>query len=259
MFANAVRASSTNGISSASVEQKLNQVSPKDEPSSSSSWNAERPSNNANDNSQDGFPRSRESSNQGEKTRESSVSRLRPTGTAVSKNVTCQKCKEVGHAAENCTIVSPRASGIDASIARSVKGEMSKGSKLKAAIEAAMLKKPGICRKKKESESEGLSSSNVDASCEIASQNQLPVLNKMNEGTHEGQANLGTCSSNSNKLTNIDTVKELNLHSNDTVFPNKVGDSDSIAPSAGKPSRASATSSVLVMMSAIPEHEYIWQ
>ncbi|CAK7333685.1 unnamed protein product [Dovyalis caffra] len=214
-----VRASSTNGISSISVEQKLNQLSPKDEPSSSSSWNAERQSNNANENLQDGLSRSRESSNQGEKARESSVSRLRHAGTTGLKNVTCQKCKEIGHATENCTAVSHLASGTDASTSsRTVREEMSKGSKLKAAIEAAMLKKPGIYRKKKESDrSDGLSLSNVDASGEVASQDQFSVLNKMIEGTLEGQANLGTSSPEFCKLTNINNVKQLNQHSTDAV------------------------------------------
>ncbi|XP_011012546.1 PREDICTED: uncharacterized protein LOC105116774 isoform X6 [Populus euphratica] len=251
-----VQASSKNGISSNSAEQKLNQINPKDEPSSSS-WNA---ASNATENLQDGLPRSRESSNQGEKARENSLSRLRPAGITGLKNVTCQKCKEICHATENCTVVSPLASGTDVSASRIPKEEMSKGRKLKAAIEAAaMLKKPGIYRKKKEiDQSDGLSSSNVDESGEIASQDQLSVLNKMSEGTDEGQANISASSSDFCKSTIINNVKQLNEHSNDAVCPFKVG-SDSIAPYLGKPVHDSAEKSVLTKMSAIPEHEYIWQ
>ncbi|KAJ6884298.1 hypothetical protein NC652_031331 [Populus alba x Populus x berolinensis] len=252
-----VRVSSTHGISSSSVEQKLNQISPKDEPSSNS-WNAERQLNNANENLQDGLPQSRESSNQGEKVRESSVSLLRPADTTGLKIVTCQKCKEVGHATENCTVVSPMASGTDVPISRTAREGMRKGSKLKAAIEVAMLKRPGIYRKKKESDqSDGLSLLNVDASSEI--QDQFSVLNKMNEGTLERQANHGASSSELSKSTNINNVKQLNEHSTDTVCPSKVGQLDSVAPYLGKPAHTSVEKSVLMKMSAIPEHEYIWQ
>ncbi|XP_011012545.1 PREDICTED: uncharacterized protein LOC105116774 isoform X5 [Populus euphratica] len=249
-----VQASSKNGISSNSAEQKLNQINPKDEPSSSS-WNA---ASNATENLQDGLPRSRESSNQGEKARENSLSRLRPAGITGLKNVTCQKCKEICHATENCTVVSPLASGTDVSASRIPKEEMSKGRKLKAAIEAAaMLKKPGIYRKKKEiDQSDGLSSSNVDESGEIASQDQLSVLNKMSEGTDEGQANISASSSDFCKSTIINNVKQLNEHSNDAVCPFKVG-SDSIAPYLGKPVHDSAEKSVLTKMGSDSTSPYL--
>ncbi|KAJ6360383.1 hypothetical protein OIU77_004403 [Salix suchowensis] len=250
------RVSSTPGSSSASVEQKSNQISPKDEPSSSS-WNAERLYNNANENMQDGLPQSRESSTQGEKVRESSVSHLRPTGTTGLKIVTCQKCKEVGHATENCTAVSPMTPGTDVPASRTAREGMSKDSKLKAAIEAAMLKRPGIYRKKKESDqSDGVPLLNVDAGSEI--QDRFSVLNKMNEGTLEGQVNLGVSSSEFCKSANINNVKQLNEHSTDTVCLSKAGQLDSTAPYMGKPAH-SVEQSALVKMSAIPEHEYIWQ
>lgn len=257
MFANAARVSSTPGSSSASVEQKSNQISPKDEPSSSS-WNAERLYNNANESLQDGLPQSRESSTQGEKVRESSVSHLRPTGTTGLKIVTCQKCKEVGHATENCTVASPMTSGTDVPASRTAREGTSKDSKLKAAIEAAMLKRPGIYRKKKESDqSDGVPLLNVDAGSEI--QDRFSVLNKMNEGTLEGQVNLGVSSSEFCKSANINNVKQLNEHSTDTVCLSKVGQLDSTAPYMGKPAHTSVEQSALVKMSAIPEHEYIWQ
>ncbi|KAJ6422556.1 hypothetical protein OIU84_027508 [Salix udensis] len=247
-----VRASSTNGISSNSMEQKLNQISPKDEPSSSS-WNAERLSCNATENLQDGLPQSRESSNQGEKARENSLSHLRPVGITGLKNVIC-KNKEIGHATENCTVVSPLASGTDVSTSRIPRVEMSKGSKLKAVV-AAMIKKPGIYRKKKEiDQSNGLSSSNVDESGEIASQDQLSVLNKMSEGTDEWQANIGASTSEFCKSTDINNVKLLNEYSNDAVHPSgeksvltKMG-LDSIAPYLWKPVHPSAEKSVLTKM-----------
>ncbi|XP_020534377.1 uncharacterized protein LOC105632478 isoform X2 [Jatropha curcas] len=258
-----VRSSAMNGMSSASIEQKSNQVIPKDEPSSSSSWNAERQSHNIDENLQ-GLSRSRESSDQSEKTRESSVTRLRPAVTAGLKSVTCQKCKEIGHAAEFCTICSPRPSGTDTSAARIVREDMSKGSKLKAAIEAAMLRKPGIFRKKKEiDQSDGLLSSNVDVTSEAASHDQFSVSNKLrnmisDEGTDEGQANIGLSSSESCKQMNINNVKQLNVNSADIVLPLKVGE-DTMVPSGGKPCHSLTATPLFSKMLTIPEHEYIWQ
>ncbi|XP_021676372.2 uncharacterized protein LOC110661878 isoform X2 [Hevea brasiliensis] len=260
-----VRSLPANGISSAFVEQKLNQVSPKDEPSSSSSGTAERPYHNMDENLQDGLSRSRESSNQSEKTRESSVSRSRPAITAGPKNITCQKCKEIGHATDCCTVVSPRASVVDTSAARTVREDMSKGSKLKAAIEAAMLKKPGIFKKKKESDqSDGLSSLNVDVTFEIAPHDQFSVSNKIrnmisDEGTEEGQANIGICSSENYKEANINNEKQLNVHSTDAVSPFKAMVLDSTIPSLGKPIHALGATPLFSKMLIIPQHEYIWQ
>ncbi|KAJ9185636.1 hypothetical protein P3X46_005242 [Hevea brasiliensis] len=260
-----VRSLPVNGMSSAFVEQKLNQVSPKDEPSSSFSWTAERPYHNVDENVQDGLSRSRESSNQSEKSREISVSRMRPAITAGQKNITCQKCKEIGHATEFCTFVTPWASGMDTPSARTVREDVSQGSKLKVAIEAAMLRKPGIFRKKKESEqSDGLSSSNVDITSEIASHDQFSVSNKVrnvisDEGTDEGQANLGISSLENYRQTNINNEKQLNVHSTDAVFPFKARDLDSTVPSIGKPSCALAAMSLFSKILTIPEHEYIWQ
>ncbi|KAG8649945.1 hypothetical protein MANES_08G161100v8 [Manihot esculenta] len=259
-----VRSLPANGISSAVVEQKLNQVSPKDEPSWSS-WIAERPCNNVDENLQDGLSRSRESSNQSEKTRESSVSRPRPTMMAGPKNVTCQKCKEIGHATECCTVVSPQASVIDTSAARIGREDMGKDGMLKAAIEVVMLKKPGIFRKKRKSDqSDGMSSSNVDATSEIASHDQFSVSNKMrnmisDEVTDEGQANLGISSSENYKQININNEKQFNVHSTNAVFPFKAGELGSTIPSTVKSSHSLAATPHFSKMLTIPDHEFIWQ
>ncbi|KAJ4829184.1 hypothetical protein Tsubulata_007878 [Turnera subulata] len=251
-----VRVTSVSGVSNASAEHKLNQFSPKEEPSSGLSWTTEKPSNSDNENLQDGLPHSWESSNQDEKTMEGSVTRLRPTENAGSKSVACQPGKEAGHAAETCTTLS---SANDAPTARSVRQETNKGSKLKAAIEAAMLKKPGICRKRKENEQHDvLSSSNVDANCEIASQDKISGLNKTGEATHEGPAKLGTCQSVSFGQTDVNSPRQLNALSTGAVFPSKFS-SDSIVPSSIKRSFQSASISAHARMLPIPEHEYIWQ
>ncbi|XP_022743833.1 uncharacterized protein LOC111294704 [Durio zibethinus] len=128
----AVGVSSTNGC--ISFDQKLNQVSLKEEPSSSSSWTAERQPSNFNGVMSDVLSRSLDSTNQSEKSRESSVSHP-------SKSVPCVKCKEMGHTAEYCSV--SLASGADLSAPKTFR-EINKGNKLKAAIEAAIRLRPGI-------------------------------------------------------------------------------------------------------------------
>ncbi|XWS42848.1 hypothetical protein CRYUN_Cryun16bG0049800 [Craigia yunnanensis] len=217
----AVEVSATNGHISS--EQKLNQISLKEEPSSSSS--SERQPRNFNGVMSGGLSRSLDSTNQSEKSRESAVSRS-------SKSVPCLKCKEMGHTAEYCSV--SLASGSDLSAPRTSREEINKGSKLKAAIEAAMRLKPGIC--------------------ERTSQDPLSVSNKAKnmisvDGTHEGQTNL--CNQAS-----IGKKKLLNSHSIDAV---------SVVSSVGNLSMRDisvpplATVSAVSKMSAIPEHEYIWQ
>ncbi|GAV86202.1 hypothetical protein CFOL_v3_29635 [Cephalotus follicularis] len=248
---------SANGICNSS-EQKLNAIRPKDEPLSSC-WTADVPFNNADGALQDGVPWSLESTNQSEKTRESSDTGLKPNMTMSSKGVPCQTCKEIGHAAEHCSVGILQASFTDASAARNSRDEMNKDNKLKAAIEAAMQKRPGIFGKNKvPDQSDGLSVSGIELNTERASQD-LSVLNKMKtmvsiEGTYEGQV---SCSSGSHKLTVITNLKQLNSHDVDLF---RVGDLDSVVPSVGKPTmRDWPGHDFAPAFSVVPEHEYIWQ
>lgn len=252
-----------NGMSSSSAEQKPNLVIPKDEPSSSSSWTADRPSNSVNEILQDGLPRSLESTTHGEKI---NVSRPRPTLTTGSKGVPCQKCKEMGHDVESCPITSPQVSSIDVPAGKNSREEKIKGNKLKAAIEAAMHKLPvSYGRNRVNDQSDGLCMTSVDSDCERASQEQLSVSNKTKnmisfEETHEAQTNIRNCSSDSYKQSTINHAKQFGANSSDL----RVGDPSSTAPLGKAPMRdlsshALAASSILLKMSAIPEHEYIWQ
>lgn len=251
------------------AEEKLNQVSSKDEPVATHSLNAERSSNNADGIVQDGLHWSQEITNQHEKTRESSNIRsaTRPTAASASKGVFCQKCKEIGHVAEFCMVGIPQASGTDISAARSSREEMHKGNKLKAAIHAALLRRPEFYRKKRVlDQPDDLSIPNTDLNYEIASHDQMLVSNKLKdatstEGSSEGPTILGSSTSESSKQTTGNSLKQLGLHPID-VFSSKLGDSYSNAVSVGKstirhlPCQAS---SVLLKKSVIPEHEFIWQ
>ncbi|XP_041013046.1 uncharacterized protein LOC121256342 isoform X2 [Juglans microcarpa x Juglans regia] len=262
-------ASSTSGMCGSTAEQKLNQVCSKDEPVATHSLNAVRSSNNAEGIVQDGLHWSQEITNQHEKTRESSSIRsaTRPTTASASKGVVCQKCKEIGHVGEFCTVSIPQASGTDISAARSSKEEMHEGNKLKAAIHAALLRRPEFYRKKRVlDQSDDLSISNADLNYEIASHDQMLVSNKLKdamstEGSSEGPAILGSSTSESSKQTTVNSLKQFGLHPID-VFSAKVGDSCSNAVSVGKPTIRHfpcQASTVLLKKSVIPAHEFIWQ
>ncbi|XVF06832.1 hypothetical protein REPUB_Repub06bG0085100 [Reevesia pubescens] len=219
----AIGVSSTNGRISS--EQKLNQVSLKEEPSSSSSWTAERQPSNFNGVMSDGLSRSLDSTNQSEKSRESSVSRP-------SKSVPCLKCKEMGHTAEYCSV--SHGSVADLSASRTSREEINKGNKLKAAIEAAIRLRPGICER----------TSQDPSSVSNKAKNMISV-----ESTHEGQTN-------PHNQASIGNMKLFNSQSTDAV---------SVVSSVGNLSMRDisvpplATASAVSKMSAIPEHEYIWQ
>uniref|UniRef100_A0A5B7AG95 PHD-type domain-containing protein n=1 Tax=Davidia involucrata TaxID=16924 RepID=A0A5B7AG95_DAVIN len=265
-----VGASATNG-SSSSAEQKPNQTSPKDDPSSNTS---DRSFCNFNESLLDGLPRHRESTNLGERIREISVSRSWQNITAGGRNVPCQKCKEMGHTVQFCTVDSPRSLAVDASAARNSREVMNGGSKLKAAIEAAMLKKPGIYRKNRiPDQSDDLPMSGTNLNGEITSHDQLSKKKNSHDQLsissntrnmfsadeiHEGQAVLQNSSDDSCIQTTLNNVKQLSSLPTEAVN-SKTGDTSDGKPSIRDlPSHASAATSVL-NLSAIPEHEYIWQ
>ncbi|XP_057478874.1 uncharacterized protein LOC130766198 isoform X3 [Actinidia eriantha] len=259
-------ASSANGISS-STEQKPNQTSLVYD--QSSDFTAERPFCNADEGLPVVVPHPRESTNLGEKIRDSSIYHSRPSITA-GGIAPCKKCKEIGHSAQSCHVENPRSLLGDASVARSSREVMDKGNKLKAAIEAAMLKKPGIYRKNKmPHQSDELSMSNTSLSCETRSQDQLstPIStrNKFSvEEVHEGQAVLQNSTDEFCKQITVNNTKHLSVLPSEAARW-KTGDNSLIDPFDGKPfisdlpSHASSAVPVLLKMSIIPEHEYIWQ
>lgn len=249
------------------TEQNLNQVSSKDEILSTYSSAIEKPSYNFDGTPQDGSSRLQEIINQADKDKENSV-RPRPSAPVSPEGVFCQKCKEVGHAAELCTIGSSQAFGNDA--LTTSREEMQRGNKLKDALFAAMLRKPEIYRNKRVlDQSDEFSTSNTDLNSEIACQNQVLVSNKLknnmsHEGSQERKAILENSGSDSCTHTTVDNMMQDALPMTD-VFSSRVGDLDAAVPYVGKPmvkdfsSHGSATSSLLSKISPIPEYEYIWQ
>ncbi|KAK8520054.1 hypothetical protein V6N13_031476 [Hibiscus sabdariffa] len=175
---------STNGCISSN--QKLNQLNRMEEPSSSSSWTADKQHNNFNGVMSDETSLSLDSTNQNEKSRESSVS-------CSSKSVPCVKCKEMSHTVDCCSV--SKASGADQSDSRTYRENIYKGNKLKAAIEAAIRLRPGIRDR----------ASHVPSSISNKTTNMIPV-----KGIYEGQDNL-------HNQASIGNIKQVNSHSIDVV------------------------------------------
>ncbi|XP_057462366.1 uncharacterized protein LOC130752582 isoform X3 [Actinidia eriantha] len=259
-------ASSANEISSF-AEQKPNQTSLMYD--QSSEFTAERPFCNADEGLPVVVPQPQESTNLGEKIRDSSIYHSRPSSTA-GGSAPCKKCKEIGHSAQLCPVENPRSLLGDASAAKSSREVMDKDNKLKAAIEAAMLKKPVIYRKNKMPyQSDELSMSNTSLSCETRSLDQLstPISTRNNfsaEVVHEGHAVLRNSIDEFCKQATVNNTKHLSVLPSEAAMW-KTGDNSLIDPSDGKPfindlpSHASSAVPVLLKMSIIPEHEYIWQ
>lgn len=255
--------SSANGTCGSS-EQKANHVSLKEEPSSNSR-NTDK-SVHANETPQDGSLWSRESTNQGEKTRENSANRPKQSAGVGGRNGTCEKCKEIGHASQSCTTSSPRPSAVDAAPTKNAKEWMNPGNKLKAAIEAAMLKKPSLCKRKVLDQSD----ESTDLNGQAASQDQLSISSGTKnmvsaEGMDEEKAILHNFTVDSSKQSAGNNVKQHSVLPTGSIFSSKAAETDSIVHADVKPSvrdissDASTAANILRQMPVIPEHEYIWQ
>ncbi|XAR56691.1 hypothetical protein NMG60_11037266 [Bertholletia excelsa] len=207
-----------------------------------------------------------ESTNLVEKIRGNSSGRLRTSTTTGGKSAPCQKCKEIGHSADFCTVDNPRSLGGDMLATRNLRDETNNGNKLKAAIEAAMLKKPGICRKNKMSnQSEELPLSSTNITCETRPREQSPTsVNIRNVNPADEMPEAQVLPGELCKLATFNNAKQLSALPSEAANL-KTGDVGPLDPSDGKlltkdlGGHASAAISALLKISAIPEHEYIWQ
>ncbi|KAI4322004.1 hypothetical protein L6164_021730 [Bauhinia variegata] len=214
---------------------------------------------------QDVQPRSRETTNQAEKNREGSSDCTRLGISTASKSIFCPKCRGSGHSTECCTVGSIAEASIELSTTRSSKEEVHKGNRSKAAINAALLRRPEICKKKEvPNQIGGFSTSGTDLNCEAISQDQAltPKNSVAAEITHDGQENLESSISETSKCSSINDLKQLNACQIDSC-PHPEN-SDPVGP-AGKPpvrdlyNEALAISNVLSTTVAIPEYDYVWQ
>lgn len=244
------------------VEQKPVQAKLKGN-SSSDSFTADRSISKAGESLPDGFPQSRESTNLAEKVEESSISRPRQGIIAGVKSVPCQKCKDTGHSALFCVVDDHKPLAQDVVTSRSSKEEMDKGNKLKAAIEAAMPKKLEIYRKNRvpdQSDEVSASSINCEVSLQDSSNSRKLVAGKE---VNEGLTSAWNSNAESTEKMTDTNAKQIKLNAEGVT--SGTGNDRPILPVDGKPfmkdlpSHASVATSAILMMSAIPEHEYIWQ
>ncbi|KAK7253141.1 hypothetical protein RIF29_37598 [Crotalaria pallida] len=232
--------------------------------------NSETTSTSVDEALQNMLPQSREIANQDEKTRDGSRDRL-TTVVTTSKVPFCKKCKEFDHSPESCTAGSTQESGAEVCVTAlsSSKEEMHRGNKLKAAIHAALRRRPEIYKKKEvPSQTDDLSTSGTDQNCLITLQDQVLLSSTLKNSTsadetHEQQDIPEDSTSDSSKCSSASDLKLLN--SCPMGFCYQPGRSDSVVLAVGKPvvkdlsRKALAISSILSMMPSIPEYEYIWQ
>lgn len=234
--------------------------------SASNPFTADRPICKISDSVQDGLPHSRESTNVAEDVKESSDIRQKQSG---GKSLLCQKCKDIGHSAECCTVDGPQlplASDITSS--RSSKEPMDKGNRLKAAIEAAMLKKPGIYRRNRvpdQSDDVSATSGNCEASSRDKLLNASNTRNLVSLEVAGERESAWKSATDSTKHISGNNLKQFTPSSGEAAN-SSTGTCSLTVPADGKPSMADipshasfAASALLATTSAIPEHEYIWQ
>ncbi|TKY67896.1 hypothetical protein E2542_SST10792 [Spatholobus suberectus] len=149
------------------------------------------------------------------------------------------------------------------------KEEMHKGSRLKAAIQAALLRRPEIHKKKEAlDQTNEFPTSSTGLKCEVTSQNQVLVSNTLKnsisaEETNMKQDIIENSTFETSKCPSACDLKQLKFCRTD--FCSQLRKSDSVGPTSGKPVvrdlpiNSLAISSVLSKMSVIPEYEYIWQ
>lgn len=209
----------------------------------------------------------RESKDVVENVKEISISNPKQSSTAGGKITPCQKCKDVGHSAEVCTIDSPKQSlGSDVLTSRSSKEAIHKDNRLKAAIEAALLKKPGIYRKNKvHDQSVGIAvSGNINS--EVCSQDHQSNTHNPRKWVPGEEVSKEVASAWNfhtefpKQTTSTNTKQFTNSAEAVTALSHRpIPHGDGKSSTMDLPSSAPLPISVLSIMPAIPEHDCIWQ
>ncbi|CAJ1934107.1 unnamed protein product [Sphenostylis stenocarpa] len=232
---------------------------------------SDRTSTSVDETQEDRLPRSQETVNQVDRTKDSSSDHMRPGVTNASKSSFCRRCKDFGHATECCSIGGTQEFGAEASVTPTSSSNevMHKGNRLKAAIQAALLRRPEIHKKKEApDQTNEFPTSSTGFKHEVTSQNQVLVSNTLQNSISAEETNVKQeiieCSSfESSKCPPADDPKQLKFCRTDLC--SKLRKSDFVGLTSGKPvvrdltNNAMAISSVLSKMSFIPEYEYIWQ
>ncbi|KAL1213056.1 AIPP2-like protein [Cardamine amara subsp. amara] len=206
---------------------------------------------------QDGLPRSRESREVGKKSKEAFGKRQRSSLLSGAKGL--PSSQKGGQTAEFSD-----ASGVsDSDNIKNVREDINKGNRLRAAVDAALRKKPSFGKNRGIEQSDVSLVSNVDSSSDKTLRNQLPSKMNKNYVSHEGlQGGHPTLwpPSDPYKQTIVTNEKQLVLSGADTMAPRSV-EHEVNFPSVKPVMRdwPSVPPPVLLRCSAIPDHDFIWQ
>ncbi|ESW03484.1 hypothetical protein PHAVU_011G017900 [Phaseolus vulgaris] len=228
-------------------------------------------STSVNETQQDRLPRSHETVNHVDRTKDSSSDHVRSGVTNASKSSFCRKCKDFGHATECCSISGTQEFVAEASVTAtsSSKEEMHKGNRLKAAIQAALLRRPEIHKKKEgPDETNEFPTSIIGFKREVTSQNQVLVSSTLKNSIYAEETNVKqeiveSSSFETTKCPSANDPKQLKFFQTDIC--SQLRKSDFVGLTSGEPvvrdlaNNGMVLSSVLSKMSVIPEYEYIWQ
>jgi len=232
---------------------------------------ADKTSTSVNETQQDRLPRSHETVNHVDRTKDSSSDHVRSGVTNASKSSFCRKCKDFGHATECCSISGTQEFVAEASVTAtsSSKEEMHKGNRLKAAIQAALLRRPEIHKKKEgPDETNEFPTSIIGFKREVTSQNQVLVSSTLKNSIYAEETNVKqeiveSSSFETTKCPSANDPKQLKFFQTDIC--SQLRKSDFVGLTSGEPvvrdlaNNGMVLSSVLSKMSVIPEYEYIWQ
>lgn len=248
---------STNEKCSAS-DQGSSQADFKDELPSASSTGEGMPSHGTVA-LQDGLPRSRESREVGKKSKEAFGKRQRSSLLSGAKGL--PSSQKGGQTAESSAIAG--LSDSDLSTKKNVREDINKGNRLRAAVDAALRKKPSFGKNRGLEQSDASLVSNVDPNSDKTLQNQVPSKMHKNYVSHEGlQGGHPTLwpASDPYKQTVITNEKQL-IHSGDDTIPPRSVELEVNFPSVKPVMRdlPLVPSPVMLRSSAIPDHESIWQ
>lgn len=189
---------------------------------------------------------SKESTNLADGIKETTSSHLGPGLNPVISGVSCQNNKQMGHSAQGSI-------GNNASAMRNSKEVKHRDNKLKDAIEAALLKKPGIYRKNKVSDQSD-ESSVATINNEVAAVDRLP--HSRNAGNLTSVEVSTDCQGQIIRNFNVDHSKQSNGSSlKQSMILSAEGKHLTTAVS----SHDDAALPSLSKIKAIPDHECIWQ
>ncbi|KAL1362451.1 hypothetical protein HN51_010707 [Arachis hypogaea] len=248
-------------VRSNSLSKSKNNINRK---SSAPLFSAERIATSGEETQLDGAPQSIEFSNQIDNAKDSSIDHVSSGLTNASGSSVFHKSKDFGHATECRGVANREEFSLEGSTTapNSSKDKIHKDNRLKAAIQAALLRRPEICKKKEVPDrTDEFSTSGRDLNSEVSSQDQSIVINTQKNilSTEETKARqeilhnptFETPSSNGSKPVSFGPIQPRKL--------------ESVGPDPGNPvvrdfqNQALAVSSVLSQIAVFPEHQFIWQ